>query len=138
MKLTKEELEELERADEQIETEMAAEAAKDNEEQRFRRCTAKGPMSKSLKYYYAHREYFRQRYYDHRAENLMRSRAYSAKYYAEHREQEREKAHAYYLAHVEEAREYRRRYRDEHREELIQKQRARRAALKAELEVKEA
>lgn len=130
MKLTKEELEEIERADAEVEEEMAREAAMENERLRVRRCTAKGHMSASLKYYYSHREYYRQRYYDHRAENQARARNYSAWYYAAHKEQERERSKAYYRSHLERFAEYRKEYRAEHRDELNRKQRERRAAMK--------
>ena len=130
MRLTKEELEELERADAEIELEIAADAKRENAEQRSRRRTLKGPMSASLKYYYAHREYYRQRYYDHRAENQARARAYSAQYYAEHREQEKEKSKAYYFAHLEHFAEYQKQYRIDHRDEINRKRREKRAAMK--------
>lgn len=145
MRMTKEELEELRLADEEIDREIAEAPENSDLPQRNRRCTLNGPMSASLKYYYSHREYYRQRYYDHRAENQARARAYSARYYVEHAEQEREKAKEYYLAHRDEAREWHEHYRAEHRDELnrkrrefyaahrdevLQKQRERRAAMK--------
>lgn len=135
MRMTKEELEELRLADEEIDREIAEAPENSDLPQRSRKCTLNGPMSASLKYYYAHREYYRQRYYDHRAENQARARAYSARYYAEHKEQERERSKAYYRSHLERFEEYRKEYRAEHRDELNQKQRERRAAMK---EAKEA
>ena len=143
MRMTKEELEELRRADAEIDRDFAeAFPADDGLDQKLdidaladrvnqRACSYES--ARSLAYYYRNHAAIAKKkaqyYLDHRDTRL----AYLRQYSIEHRNRRKLR----YLANKEEAKEYQRRYYSEHREEILAKQVAYRAAHREEIRRKE-